>query len=195
MDSQSYESLYDLRPEDFQWLDLAEEFFKHDGSFSYGQSRKVPRREDGGYDDIESELEQLNNLYEASPDHVLEPLMPIYRDTSDGEELAGFYMERFEGVDIRDYLQDLGDEKSIMEGLDLVREIEDTVEGFHSQGLVHGDLANNIMYDGERFVIFDPVGVPKTSRGFEDMRNLDVNDVDILESDAKAPFHNTGIFD
>lgn len=181
----SYSGLQDLDPEAFRWLDLAEEFFKHDGSFSFGEKRNSSVFRDGKvYDDIEEEWEQLNELYEACPDHVVEPLMPLYREENGERELAGFYMERFEGKNLQDYLLNSDD---IHDNRRIIQQVENLVKKLHREGVVHGDLANNILYDGDTFKLHDPVGVPVDEEAYENMRQFDEGDIQVLR-DKSDPF-------
>ncbi len=182
-----YNEIYELEEEAFEWLDMAEEFFKHDGSFSYGEKRNNSVARAGErYESIEEEYRQLQKMHEAVPEHTVEPLMPVY---SDGE-MVGFYMERFEGEILKDYLLDLGNKEDIMEGLDLVDDVESAIEEMHEQDVVHGDLTNNILYDGENFKFFDPVGVPKTDEAFEEMKEWDEGTPERLRESAKMPFQD-----
>jgi tRNA A-37 threonylcarbamoyl transferase component Bud32 len=85
-------------------------------------------------------------------------------------------------------LEDLRDRESINEGLEVASEVREAVQYLHSEGLVHGDLANNILYDGETFKMFDPVGTPKDRDGYHRMKELDEHDYESLERGAKMPF-------
>ena len=183
----SYNQIYELDKEAFEWLDLAEEFFKHDGSFNYGERRNSSVARAGQrYDSIEDEYRQLQRMNEAIPEHTVEPLMPVY---SNGE-MTGFYMERFEGEILKDYLLDLDTREDIMEGLDLVDEVESAIEEMHEQDVVHGDLTNNILYDGENFKFFDPVGVPKNEEAYDEMKEFDEGTPKRLRESAKMPFQD-----
>ncbi|WP_414838357.1 hypothetical protein ACK3SF_03045 [Candidatus Nanosalina sp. VS9-1] len=191
MTENDYMEIMDLDPEAFDWLDMAEEFFKHDGSFSFGEERnRNVIRAGERYDEIEREFNQLEKLYEACPEHVVEPLMPVYRDVDGEKRMAGFYMERFDGELLKDYLLDLTERGEIMEGLRLVDEIRETVDKIHREGAVHGDLTNNILYDGETFKFFDPVGEPYDQEAYRDMREWDRSTPERLEKTAKAPFQD-----
>jgi hypothetical protein len=174
-----YSGIYELDTEAFDWLDLAEEFFKHDGSFSFGEERNSSVfRGSNVYDDIEEEWEQLKKLHDACPENVVEPLMPVYREKEGGEKkVAGFYMERFEGENLQDYLLNNDD---IHENRRLISRVEKLVEDLHSEGVVHGDVANNIIYDGEEMKLHDPIGVPEEAEDYEAMRQRDVGDIEIL---------------
>ncbi len=183
----SYVEIYELEEEAFEWLDMADEFFKHDGSFSYGERRNNNVARAGErYGSIEDEYRQLQKIHEAVPEHTVEPFMPVY---SQGE-MVGFYMERFNGEILKDYLLDLGNKEDIMEGLDLVEDVESAIEEMHEQDVVHGDLTNNILYDGENFKFFDPVGVPKSDEGFEEMKEWDEGTPERLRDAAKMPFQD-----
>lgn len=183
-----YSEIYSLEEEAFEWLDLAGEFFKHDGSFSYGQERNSSVARAGErYADIEAEYRQLEEMYEVAPEHVVEPLLPVYQDG----EMVGFYMENFEEGDIlKDYLLDLESREDIMDGLKLVDEVESVIEELHDEDVVHGDLTNNILYDGETFKFFDPVGVPKDEDAFREMKEWDKSTPRRLRDSAKRPFQN-----
>jgi tRNA A-37 threonylcarbamoyl transferase component Bud32 len=166
-------------------VDLAEEFFKHDGSFSFGEERNSSVfRGSNVYDDIEEEWEQLKRLHKKCPEHVVEPLMPVYKDEDGEKKLAGFYMERFEGELLQDYLLNSED---IRENRRIISEVEGVVERLHSEGVVHGDLANNILYNGETFKLYDPVGVPVDEEAYENMRQFDRGDIQVLR-DKSDPF-------
>jgi serine/threonine protein kinase len=172
-----YSGIYELKPEAVDWLDLAEEFFKHDGSFSFGEERNSSVfRGSNVYDDIEDEWEQLKNLHEVCPEHVVEPLKSVYSEEGGEKKVAGFYMERFQGENLQDYLLNNDD---IHENRRLISQVERIVEELHGEGVVHGDLANNIIYDGEHLKLHDPVGVPE-EEDYEAMRQRDVGDVEIL---------------
>lgn len=183
----NYSEIYDLDENSFKWLDMAEEFFKHDGSFSYGERRNSSVFRGGErYESIEGEYNQLKKMYEAIPEHTVEPLMPIYQD----EEMVGFYMERFDGEIMKDHLLDLDTREDITEGLKLVDDVESTIEQMHEEDVVHGDLTNNILYDGETFKFFDPVGEPKDEEGFIEMKDWDESTPTRLRDNAKHPFQN-----
>jgi len=180
--TEDYSEIYEMDPESFRWLDMAEEFFKHDGSFNYGEERNSSVTRNGSlYDSIEDEYRQLQRMHEAIPENTVEPLMPVY----DGEEMVGFYMERFDGEILKDYLLYLDTREDIMEGLDLIDEVEETVDKMHEEGVVHGDLTNNIMYDGETFKFFDPVGVPKNPDDEEVMKEFDEGTPERLRNSSK----------
>ncbi|MFB6145733.1 MAG: lipopolysaccharide kinase InaA family protein [Candidatus Nanohaloarchaea archaeon] len=181
-----YSEIYRLEPEEFDWLDLASEFFKHDGSFSYGIERNGDVIRHGKrYDEIEREYDQLNSIHELVPEHTVEPLMSIYRRVDGKRKMAGFYMEKEDGALMKDYLRD---SKDVHENLAIVKDIERTVRKMHENGVVHGDLANNIFYDGESWKMFDPVGEPYSEDGYDKMRRCDLEDIEVLEAKAKAPF-------
>jgi hypothetical protein len=183
-----YREVYSLEEDNFEWLDMAEEFFKHDGRvFSYGQKRNNNVGRAGErYNDIEEEYRQLERMHEVAPDHVVEPLMPIYQEG----EMVGFYMENFDGDILKDYLLDLQSERDIMEGLEVVDEVESVIEELHEEDVVHGDLTNNILYDGETFKFFDPVGVPKSEEAFREMKEWDESTPSRLRDSAKHPFQD-----
>ncbi len=182
-----YSEIYSLEEEAFEWLDMAEEFFKHDGSFSYGEERNNNVVRSGErYNSIEQEYRQLQKMHEAVPEHTVEPLMPVYKDG----EMAGFYMESFDGEILKDYLLDLDTRQQIMEGLELVDDVESAIEEMHEEDVVHGDLTNNILYDGEEFKFFDPVGVPKDEQAFEEMKKYDEGTPERLLRSAKMPFED-----
>lgn len=171
-----YENIYELDEEAFEWLDLAEEFFKHDGSFGFGQERNgYVFRAGETYSSIEDEFRQLERLYKACPESVVEPLMPLYQ----GGEMVGFYMERFDGESLQDYLLNTEDYDVHRQ---LIAEMEEIIQDFEKEGIVHGDLANNIHYDGEELKVFDPVGVPKDSEAWREMRDFDAGSIDVLKN-------------
>lgn len=183
-----YSEIYNLEPEDFEWLDLAGEFFKHDGSFSFGYERNGDVIRHGErYDDIEREWMQLEAMYAVEPDHVVEPLMALYKEEDGEREMAGFYVERFEGDLMKNYLSSSMD---IQDNLELVKEIEQVVRKFHGRSVVHGDFANNILYDGEDFKVFDPVGIPYDENGYRDMKRCDEEDIEVLRRKAGEPFND-----
>lgn len=191
MDSPDYSDLFEIDSEAFDWLDFAQEFFKHDGSFDFGEQRNNNVIRNGErYNEIEREFNQLKELYKACPEHVIEPLMPVYCEENEEKQMAGFYMERFEGELLKDYLLDLTNEEDIREGLELVEEVREVIDTLHEKDVVHGDLTNNILYDGESFKIFDPVGEPYTQEAYNQMKEWDESTPDRLESSAKAPFHD-----
>ncbi|MFQ3307997.1 MAG: RIO-like serine/threonine protein kinase [Candidatus Nanohaloarchaea archaeon] len=167
-------------PEAFDWLDYAEEFFKHDGDFDYGRVRTIPARNGKSYVNIEDEFRQLEEMYEAAPDKVAEPLMTLEKNG----EVRGFYIERVEGEHITDYFSEgKGDIERHLEILDKVEEFVNTMG---EEGLVHGDLSNNILYDGERIKVIDPVGQPEEQEDFEIFRELDEGSLQVLEN--RSPY-------
>lgn len=191
MDDPNHSDLFEIDSNAFDWLEMAEEFFKHDGSFEFGEKRNNNVVRSGKrYDEIEREFNQLKELYESCPKHVIEPLMPICRDEYDEKQMAGFYMERFEGELLKDYLLDLTNKEEIKEGLAIVDEVREVIDTLHQKDIVHGDLTNNILYDGETFKIFDPVGEPYTQEAYDQMKECDESTPTRLENSAKAPFHN-----
>lgn len=185
-----YRELYDLEEEAFEWLDMAEEFFKHDGSFSYGEKRNnnVVRAGER-YNDIEAEYRQLEKMHEVAPDHVVEPLMPVYKE----DQMVGFYIEKFDGEILKDHLLGLQSKEDINEGLNIVDEVESVIDELHDRDVVHGDLTNNILYDGENFKFFDPVGTPKNQEAYKEMKNWDESTPSRLRKNAKHPFQE--VFD
>ena len=182
MSSQNdYSELMDLDPEAFDWLDYAEEFFKHDGSFDYGVEGNVSRRNGTSYD-LDDELEQLERMYEASPEKVIQPLMTLEKDG----EITGFYMERVEGEHVLDYFREGKGDKQ--EHQEIIREVEDFIQKMQREGLVHGDLANNTLYDGDSIKVIDPVGTPDSREDFENLRELDEGATEVLGSRSKFLF-------
>lgn len=184
-----YSQPQELEPAHFEWLDLAEEFFKYEKgeNFSYGVERNNPQRNGTLYDSIEEEWEQLNRMYEADPENTVEPLMPVYREESGGKEMVGFYMERVEGQDMYDTLKNCEDWRS---ALKMVDQVERVVEGLHDEGVVHGDIANNIIMNRNGFKLYDPVGAPRNGEDYENMEDWDEGDIDRLEKVAKMPYQN-----
>lgn len=174
-----YSEIMGVDPEAFDWLDYAEEFFKHDASFGIEGSRTIPLRNGKSYD-IGQEFDQLEKMYEASPEKVVEPLMSIEKDG----EIVGFYMERFDGVHVSNYFnQGQGDKEEHREIMNQIDEFVDTME---SEGLVHGDLAYNILYDGENIKVIDPVGTPEREEDFARLRDLDEDAIQNIEE--QSPF-------
>lgn len=188
-DELNYSDLMELDPEAFDWLEMAEEFFKHEGSFSFGEERNNNLIRAGKrYNEIEREYNQLQKLYEACPEHVVEPLMPIYTKKNGERKMIGFYMERFEGEILKDYLASLENEEILYNSLEVIEEVDEVIESIHEEGVVHGDMTNNILYDGESFRFFDPVGEPYTEKGYSTMKKWDESTPERLEEIAKLPF-------
>jgi serine/threonine protein kinase len=174
----------ELEPEHFEWLDLAEEFFKHDGRFEYGEERNSSVfRGENVYDDIESEWRKLNELYEGCPEHVVEPLQPVKVEEGGEEKVVGFYMERFEGENLQDFLLNSDD---IRRNRRIISEVEAVKKSLHRQGVVHGDLANNIIYDGDTFKLHDPVGEPE-DEDYGVFVQYDDGDIEVLR-ERSDPF-------
>lgn len=143
-----------LNPSHFDWLELAEEFYK------LGKERTVPVREAGelkaGFMEIEGEYRDLKKMHEIAPDNVIEPLQSCRKDG----DVQGYHMERFDGEKLREVLDRLPEK----EALEVYQELEATVENFHENGVYHGDLNGNVLYSEEEGIkIFDPVGA-----GYED---------------------------
>lgn len=189
MSQVDYSEALGLEPEHFEWLDLAEEFFKYEKGegFSFGRERNNPSRNGTLYDSIEEEWEQLNEMYEQDPEHTVEPLMPVYREKKDGKEIIGFYMERVDGQDMYDTLKNCDDWQS---ALKMVERVEKVVKGLHEEGVVHGDLANNIIMNREGFKFYDPVGAPRSQEDYENMEDWDEGDIQRLEKAAKMPYQD-----
>lgn len=184
---QDYSEIYELDPESFNWLELAEEVFKHSGEFSFGIKRNDSVTRNGTrYSEIEREWEQLKALYEADPEHTVEPLKPVYREENGEKEVIGFYMERVDGWNMQDALKN---SKKVDKNLSKVREIEEALRNFHESGVVHGDLANNILEYEDGFKVYDPVGKPYTEAHRQNMKNWDNGDIDRLVDKAKMPFN------
>lgn len=182
-----YSEIYELEPESFDLLDLAEEVFKHSGEFSFGINRNDSIARNGtNYNEIEREWEQLKDLYHADPEHTVEPMKPVYREENGEKEVIGFYMERVNGWNMQDTLKN---SKKINENLKKVQEIQETVKNFHEQGVVHGDLANNIIEYEDGFKVYDPVGKPYSEADKMNMEDWDNGDIERLMDKAKMPFN------
>lgn len=189
MSNGGYSEICALDPEHFKWLDLAEEFFKYEKGekFSFGTKRNNPQRNGTVYDSIEEEWQQLNEIYDADPEHTVEPLMPIYREENGEQKMVGFYMERVDGKDMYDALKNCEDWRN---ALKMVESVEDVVEGLHEEGVVHGDLANNIILNSDGFKLYDPVGAPRTGKDYGNMEEWDEGDIGRLEDAAKMPYQD-----
>jgi|GEM_PF-1858867 len=176
-DIDDYSELYEINPEAFTWLDYAEEFFKHDGSFGIEGSRTIPLRDGKSYD-IGQEFDQLERMHKASPDKVVEPLMSLEKDG----ETVGFYMERVEGEHVTNYFREgKGD---MEEHEEIIIQVEEFIDTMERENLVHGDLMNNILYDGDTIKVIDPVGTPETEQDFETLREYDEEFVEIIEESS-----------
>lgn len=189
MSQADYSEIEGLSPDHFEWLDLAEEFFKYEKgeNFSYGVERNNPQRNGTLYDSIEDEWRQLNEMYDADPENTVEPLMPLYREENGEQKMVGFYMERVDGQDMYDTLKNCEDWRS---ALKMVDRVERAVEGLHEEGVVHGDLANNIILNSEGFKFYDPVGAPRSEEDFENMMDWDEGDIERLENASKMPYQD-----
>jgi tRNA A-37 threonylcarbamoyl transferase component Bud32 len=156
----------DISADHMYWLDMAEEHYKDDGLMG----RTIPVKAGAEFPEIEDEYEDLQSMYELEPENVAEPLMPVYDDSGD---MNGFYIEDVDGEPLGRYLEqeEVGEE--------VIDEVERTLETFHQNGLVHADLAGNVLYNPQEGIkIIDPVGAGKDHEKFADLRDLDRKDLE-----------------
>ncbi|MFB6208638.1 MAG: hypothetical protein ABEJ56_00695 [Candidatus Nanohaloarchaea archaeon] len=117
---------------------------------------------------FEAEWEWLNVLHEEMPDHVVEPLNPMFLEG----ELTGYSMNKVSGRRIDSYfnMPDFG----LTTGVERVIRLFDLVEKMHEKGLAHGDLYKNIIYsDQEGFKMIDPPGHPSDMEEIEALQDRD----------------------
>ncbi|MCL5009593.1 MAG: protein kinase [Candidatus Parvarchaeota archaeon] len=109
--------------------------------------------------DIAEEYSLLGRLYEACPEHTVEPYALILDET---EKPVGYVMEKVKGIELSDYLSC---SKSRNKETDkyIAEQIKSAVSKYHERGTCHGDLhERNIMLCQDYTVkIIDPF--PSTS--------------------------------
>jgi serine/threonine protein kinase len=125
--------------------------------------RTVPVRGGKAFDDAMGEYNSMKSMYNEFPKNVVKPLDPIF---DKGGKLTGYNMEKIEGVDMMQWLD---------EGNKLTKSMYDditsTITKMNKKGIYHGDLKiNNIMIDKSGdWKLIDPVGFKHASNMGDDM--------------------------
>jgi len=125
--------------------------------------RTVPVRGGKAFDDAMGEYNSMKSMYNEFPKNVVKPLDPIFDKSG---KLTGYNMEKIEGVDMMQWLDD-GNKltKSMYD------DITSTITKMNKKGIYHGDLKiNNIMIDKSGgWKLIDPVGFKHASNMGDDM--------------------------